>query len=247
MSFPIQVSTFTPHPSDMHREASASEHVSRTKRGVADTGKRWPDGLVNIALDLRDNRSKALVIDALREWAHHTPALQFNVVDGKEGDIRISDDEGLQGNWSEIGTDAENTPLDEPTMHLDRNDDSAVFRTTALHEIGHALGMEHEHQHPANTINWDKDYVYKSMSDSEGWDADTVEINMFSTHTGPDLLLSPYDDRSIMHYHINVGETIDGKAVPPNYSLSKGDQAIIRTLYTPSRFKGSDANSTAYR
>ncbi|WP_338489889.1 M12 family metallopeptidase [Pseudomonas trivialis] len=247
MSSPIQVSTFIPYPSDMHREASDSEHVSRTRRGVADTSKRWPDGIVHIALDLRDNRSKALVIDALREWAHHTPALQFKVVDGKEGDIRISDDEGFQGSWSELGTGAKNTPLDEPTMHLDRNDNSAVFRTTALHEIGHALGIEHEHQHPANTINWDKDYIYKSMNDSQGWDTDTVDINMFDVHTGPDVLLSPYDTRSIMHYNIEANETIDGQAVPQNYSLSNGDQAIIRTLYTPNRFKVSDANSSANR
>ncbi|NMZ51389.1 M12 family metallopeptidase [Pseudomonas poae] len=245
MSSPIHVSTFIPRPSDIPGETSASNPVSRTKRGIADTSKRWPDGIVNIALDLRDNRSKALVIDALREWAHHTPALRFNVVDGKDGDIRITDDEGFQGSWSAVGIDAKDMPLDEPTMHLDRNDDSAVFRTTALHEIGHALGMEHEHQHPANTINWDKDYVYRSMNESQGWDKDMIDLNIFSTYTGPNVLQTPYDTRSIMHYATYADETIDGQEVPQNYSLSKGDQTIIRTLYTPRRFKGGDADSSA--
>lgn len=108
------------YPPHIHGDTSACERTSRTKRGVADTSKRWPDGIVTVALDLKDQKSKALVVDALREWAHHTPGLQFRVVDGKEGDIRISDDEGFNGNWSAIGTDAKKIPLHEPTMHLNR-------------------------------------------------------------------------------------------------------------------------------
>jgi hypothetical protein len=226
------------YPPHINNDTSASERTSRTKRGIADTSKRWPDGIVTVALDLKDQKSKALVVDALREWAHHTPGLQFRVVDGKEGDIRISDDEGFNGNWSAIGTDAKKIPLHEPTMHLNRSDDSKGFRRTALHEIGHALGLEHEHQHPEHDINWKESSVYKAFEQDDNWDEEDVYNNLFKLPTGNDLLITSYDRRSIMHYPIHPSATKDSRGVPANDSLSEGDKEIIRKLYTPKRFRG---------
>lgn len=221
-------------------ETSAPARAARTKRGITDTSKRWPDGVITVSLDLRDQKSKALVVDAIREWAHHTPGLRFRIVEGKEGDIRISDDEGLKGNWSQLGTDAKDIPLNEPTMHLERNDNSKEFRRVVLHEFGHALGLEHEHQHPEHDVNWNKDVVYRHFVEVEGWDEEDIEANLFKIPTGSDLLTTSYDRESVMHYAIDPRATQDGRGVPTRYSLSEGDKAIIRKLYTPGRFQAKD-------
>ena len=36
--------------------------------------------------------------------------------------------------------------------------------TTALHEIGHTLGMPHEHQNPFAGIAWDEETVYATSA-----------------------------------------------------------------------------------
>lgn len=197
---------------------------------------------MTVALDLRDIKSKALVVDAIREWAHHTPGLQFRIISGKTGDIRISDDEGLKGNWSYMGTDAKKRPKHLPTLHLDRDDNSKEFRQTALHEFGHALGLGHEHQHPEHDINWDKNAVYNGYV-SPDFSRERVHSNFFKLPTGSELLVTGYDPKSVMHYRIHPGTTKDARSSSQNYSLSKGDKEIIRRLYTPGRFQGTDYTS----
>ncbi|WDU61131.1 M12 family metallopeptidase [Pseudomonas poae] len=222
-------------PSPFDSETSASAGAARGKRGIADARNRWPDGTLTVALDLGDQKSKALVIDVIREWAHNTPGLLFRIVSGKKGDIRISDDEGLHGNWSMIGSSARKIPQGQPTMHLDRTDDSKAFRQTALHEFGHALGLEHEHQHPEHDINWNKEAIYAQHEDKKN-----AYDNYFDLPTGAELLVTNYDSQSVMHYFITPDETKDGRSVPVNYSLSKGDKAFTRKLYTRGRFQGHD-------
>lgn len=226
-------------PSYPYTYAAAPERTTRKKRGVADTSKRWPDGVITIALDLKDLKSKALAIEAIREWAQHTPGLQFRIISGKTGDIRISDNETQKGNWSYIGTEATKAPLDEPTLHVDRTDDEKGFRQTVLHEFGHALGLKHEHQHPEHDINWDKERVYASYEGS-GLDRKTLYENLFKLPTGSELLVTSYDPNSVMHYTVDPSKTKDGRGVKESHTLSKGDQQIIRKLYTPRRFQSNE-------
>ncbi|WLH69699.1 M12 family metallopeptidase [Pseudomonas sp. FP2309] len=221
-------------PSPADNEPPAPAGASRAKRGLADTRRLWPPGVITVALDLRDQKSSALVVDAIREWAHNTPALQFRIVSGREGDIRISDDEGLKGDWSVIGTDADNVPLSEPTMHLDRNDDSKTFRATVLHEFGHALGLLHEHQNPEHTINWKKEAVYKAYA-SDNFPKELVYSQILELPVGDHLGVTTYDSKSVMHYAYPGYITHDGKGVDANNWLSDGDKAIARKLYRLTR------------
>lgn len=224
-------------PANAYQPTHTSDDVAparsaRVKRGLANSYKRWPDGIVTVALDLRDEKSKALMVDVIREWAHHTPSLRFKIVDGTEGDIRISDDEGLKGNWSSIGTDAKRVPKDRPTLHLDRTDDSKKFRTTALHEFGHALGLLHEHQHPDHTLDWNRPAAYDYYT-SDSVSRALVNEQILNKFSGPALQVTPYDPQSVMHYHIPAELRNHGPDVPRNTSLSKGDQHAIRQLYAP--------------
>jgi hypothetical protein len=207
------------------------ERAERKKRGVADGSKHWPPGVVTVGLDLKNEKSKALVVDALQEWAHHTPGLRFEIIDGKQGDIRVSDDEGMNGNWSTIGTDALLEDENLPTLHLERTDDSKQFRVNALHEFGHALGLLHEHQHPQNSLEWDKQAVHDYFV-NESFPEEVLQGQIFDPVTGSDVQITPYDSQSVMHYPLPPHLTHNRQVVAENFSLSEGDKEAIRRLYT---------------
>lgn len=211
---------------------SPADRTARNRRGVADSSKRWSPGVITVSLDLANKKSQALVIDALKEWAHHTPGLQFEIVEGKRGDIRVSDDEGFTGSWSVIGTDALLVDEDQPTLHLDRTDNSKQLRTHALHEFGHALGLLHEHQHPQSTLDWDEQAV-RDYFVSERFPAELVQEQILDPLTGPDVQSTAYDPQSVMHYPFPAHLSRKGHGTSENFFLSPGDQEAIRRLYRP--------------
>ena len=82
----------------------------------------------------------------------------FTFTDDADAEIRISfhpDD----GNWSYVGTQCLEAPLDQPTMNFGFVDPPEV---QILHEFGHALGLEHEHNHPRG-LKWNRKLVYEHM------------------------------------------------------------------------------------
>ncbi len=54
------------------------------------------------------------------------------------------------GSWSAVGTDVQKVKKMKPTMMLDL--DRSFKRYLVIHQFGHALGLEHEHQ---RTDFWD--------------------------------------------------------------------------------------------
>lgn len=228
-------------PSLSTDEGTQSERAGRSKRGIAESSKRWPDGVVTVAIDIDDIWSRAVVTSAIREWEKHTPALKFNIVPGKQGDIRISGDENIKGDWSVHGTDAKRVPKDQPTLHLDRQDNLTVAHNIALHEFGHALGLRHEHQHPDRTIKFDEKSLYESFRNA-GVADDDIESQIVRQWPAKNRLVTDYDEHSIMHYEFGAGTTEDKKEYPPKAELSEGDKKIIRQLYTPKKFKQADTS-----
>jgi len=120
--------------------------------------------------------------------------------------------------WSKIGADAalvkraRRKEKQEPTMMLrflhsksdddleDNKENIAYNNHIIIHEFGHALGMEHEHQrskfwfYAKDFIDLDKMKRGLGMSDKE-LQKDYGECPAFSTEDGSD-----YDPESVMHY-----------------------------------------------
>ncbi|TMW64352.1 hypothetical protein Poli38472_012974 [Pythium oligandrum] len=84
---------------------------------------------------------------------------------------------------------------------------------TYLHELGHVIGMEHEHQHPRRQIIVLRDellldianYVVDDPDDDRTLaqvmdDPDNREIFDYLKLLRSDVRTTPYDLRSIMHY-----------------------------------------------
>ena len=107
---------------------------------------------------------------------------------------------GDDGCWSKIGTDAK-TVVDKtkPTMNLVLNGlDPDFQKYLVIHEFGHSLGLEHEHQ---RSDFWS---VLKDFVDLDKMKADpqlrtvNLDVDMFVKQDGGES--SPYDPDSVMHY-----------------------------------------------
>src|SRR5205814_4628230 len=110
---------------------------------------------------------------------------------------------GYEGSHSVVGTDSLNVAKDQPTMNFgcfDNKTSSEEFMRTTLHEFGHALGFQHEHQNPNAGIPWDKPAVYKYYAKKEngGWDKDKVDLNLFAQFSKTQVNATKFDPKSIM-------------------------------------------------
>lgn len=168
------------------------------------------------------------IIDYAQEWLSYAN-LVFEFVEGSEGDIRISTVQG-QGSWSYVGTDALMIPTPEATMNfgwLTPETDDAGYSSVVLH----ALGAEHEHQHPYAGIPWNREKVYEYYKSSNGWDEEDTDNNIFAKYSIDQVNTSGYDQTSIMHYPIDGSLTDNKLSTPWNYSVSAKDMDLMRKCY----------------
>jgi hypothetical protein len=114
----------------------------------------------------------------------------------------------------------------------------AEFRRVVLHEFGHALGFQHEHQHPTNIceteFNWPAVYKYLAGSPNY-WDEETIKHNMRAVpyHAG-DVTID-FDRKSIMLYSFPSSFYLQGKKSACysdwNDDLSDGDKRTLQLAY----------------
>ena len=197
-------------------------------------GKLWKTGRT-LRIAFHDNPHpviKEKVIQYASEWLKYAN-LKFEFVDGTDGEVRIGFNPS-EGSWSYIGTDALNVPKDEPTMNygwLTPATEEAEFRRVILHEFGHALGAEHEHQHPFSGIPWNKEKVYAHYASTDGWDKPYIDDNVFAKYSLDLINTNGYDADSIMHYAVD-GKLTNGKwQTEWNNQLSTKDQDLMRKCY----------------
>jgi hypothetical protein len=91
------------------------------------------------------------VRDVIREWQRYCN-VTFTWVAAQNATIRITFNPAL-GSWSYVGTDVSLIRVPDATMNLGWIDQGAALldedRGVILHEFGHTLGMQHEHQSPS--------------------------------------------------------------------------------------------------
>jgi Astacin (Peptidase family M12A) len=216
-------------------------------RGVIDTFKLWPFGhTLSACFFDGDDRLKAYFVDVSKVWTTGTSLLidfgsspAFSACNkSKPSDIRISFKRS--GAWSLVGTDSRRHDLDGPSLNVDypqgktwETMDKKELAYFILHELGHALALEHEHQSPeakcGAEFDWPK--VYASIP----WPKKEVDFNLRTKVAAKRLRTTRYDKTSIMHYYFEPWMFKKGTEskcyVGHNLEPSSVDLQLVRESY----------------
>lgn len=156
-----------------------------------------------------------------------------------EAEVRIGYSIVDGSSASAVGRDVLNVPFTEPTTVYGWDLTTPYGRGTALHELGHVLGMEHEHQNPFAGIIWHEQAVYEALAKPpNGWDHMTTYHNILQKLTPQQVQGSTWDPDSIMEYEFEPGlidepEEYDVNGLTPPGTLSSSDKEWALKWYPP--------------
>lgn len=167
-------------------------------------------------------------LEFFREWTNYANLSFVREPNRDASEIRVTFKSG--GSWSLMGTSVLATPKDRPTMQLGwflRQRPAGV----CYHEMGHAIGFQHEQGSPDRHCEYNRQAVIDDLSGPpNNWDLQTIEFNVFRRSTSTQY--SRWDRDSIMQYFEPPEWFFDPScAAGPNDVLSRRDKKYARLWY----------------
>jgi hypothetical protein len=216
------------------------------QRAIMVGASKWVNGTVlhyaffdadaNPAWAPANEAQNDVVRRSFKAWKDLGLGLEFQeVADLGEAEVRIGFDQG-DGSWSYIGRDVLQQGVHDRTMNFGWDLTTPYGGTTALHELGHTLGMPHEHQSPFSGIVWDEEAVYQFFGGPpNNWSRAMTLNNVISKLSPAQVEGSSWDPDSIMEY-IFPGGLITAPAayrqgIDPPGAISPLDAQWMRTWY----------------
>jgi len=194
----------------------------------------WPPGS-RLGISFLDGtvKQRHRVMTYAPTWFKYS-GVPFAFLPTPDGDIRISFAAGSLS-YSAIGQQAATMPVGQATMTLAQLADDlseAAARGLILHEFGHALGLVHEHQNPANGIPWNRPAAMRYFGGKPYYlSPDEIDAQILTAYDETVTNHTAFDGSSIMVYPIPAAIT-DGKyQITMNTDLSATDKSFIAAQY----------------
>jgi hypothetical protein len=134
--------------------------------------------------------------------------------------------------WSKLGTEANGVDQYEKTMNFSRTLLDAEGKKLALHEVGHALGLKHEHQNPTQGIVWkDENEVRAYFAKEKRWSDSVTNESVIQRFGSDDFEGWPWDADSIMNYELPARLIKNRTQAVAPVGISRGDKDRLRRFY----------------
>lgn len=161
--------------------------------------------------------------------------LTFTQTISNRAQIRVSFNPD-NGHWSYMGREALQVPLSEPTMNLALKagilgDGNWEWDRVVLHEVGHMIGMIHEHSNPRGGVQWNVPVVLAYYRATQNWSDEEIYQQVIFKYDINHLRATEADPKSIMMYPIPMELTKNRYYVGWNDKLSPTDIWFFGQIY----------------